>query len=354
MKKIILITLMVTGFVNAAKYEITHIKRGGAVNVRDVPFKNQSVVVDKIAFNTTGISIKECTELEDGSEWCYIHAPRGASHVEGWVNSHFLKKMSKRESFSKAHITNFLYNFYKADEENYMDKLQVFYAFPMQRYMRNKNVSLMELRSKKIQFYKRWPKRRYRLTHLKILKRKPTYIDVQTTVRWRIEGHDDYKKGKDIQKLRLVPVENTFKVSALKTLKHIVFPKPVEPEEAIVAKKTVDSKKDVVKKNPKLVSHEENHSETTKEVTSAKLAELSHKFYIKSGSFFSEISPTYLQSIHDNRFSYLIQKVRQGDKVIRRVFIGPFNSIEEAEKALVTVRAKINEFAYIQRNVRFK
>jgi hypothetical protein len=349
MKKIVLITLMVTGFVNAAKYEITHIKRGGAVNVRDVPFKNQSVVVDKIAFNTTGISIKECTELEDGSEWCYIYAPRGASHVEGWVNSHFLKKMSKKEHFSKAHITNFLYNFYKADEENYMDKLQVFYAFPMQRYMRHRNLSLMELRAKKIQFYKRWSKRHYRLTHLKILKRKPTYIDVQTTVRWRIEGHNDYKKGKDIQKLRLVPVENTFKVSALKTLKHIVFPKPVEPQEAIV-----DNKKAIVDKNSTRVVREANRSGTKKEVTPDKLAALAHKFYIKSGSFFSEISPNYLQRIHDNRFSYLIQKVRQGDKVIRRVFIGPFNSIEEAKEALVTVRAKINEFAYIQRNVRFR
>ena len=354
MKKIILITLILTGLIEAAKYEITHIKRGRAVNVRDVPFKNQSVVVDRVAFNTTGISIKECTELEDGSEWCYINAPRGASHVEGWVNSHFLRKMTKRESFSKAHITNFLYNFYKADEENYMDKLQVFYAFPMQRYMRNKNVSLMQLRSKKIRFYKKWSKRHYRLTYLKILKRNSHYIDVQTTIRWHIEGHDDYKKGKDVQKLRLVPVADTFKVSALKTLRHTVFPKPVEPVKAIVPE------------NPTPVSHEQNKSETKKEVVPTKkevvptkkevvptkAAIFPNKFYIKSGSFFSEISPTYLQSIHDNRFSYLIQKVRQGDKIIRRVFIGPFNSIDEAKEALVTVRAKINEFAYIQTNIK--
>jgi len=336
MKKIILITLIVTGFIEAAKYEITHIKRGGTLNVRDVPFKSKSVVVDRVAFNTTGISIKECTELEDGSEWCYINAPRGASHVEGWVNSHFLKKMTKRESFSKAHITNFLHNFYMADEENFMDKLQVFYAFPMQRYMRNRNVSLMELRSKKIRFYKKWRKRDYRLTYLKILKRNPNYIDVQTTVRWHIEGHDDYEKGKDIQKLRLIPVANTFKVSALKTLKHTVFLKP----------KLV---KDV---NLTFASNKKSVSKTKEEIASHKAAILPNKFYIKSGSFFSEISPTYLKSIHDNRFSYLIQKVRQGDRVIRRVFIGPFNSIDEAKEALLTVRAKINEFAYIQKNIK--
>ena len=48
----------------------------------------------------------------------------------------------------------------------------------------------------------------------------------------------------------------------------------------------------------------------------------------------------------------MIQKVQQGDKVVRRVFIGPFDSITEANKSLVTVRAKINEFAYIQKNIR--
>jgi len=334
MKKIILITLILTGLIQAAKYEITHIKRGGTLNVRDVPYKSKSVVVDRVAFNTTGISIKECTELEDGSEWCYINVPRGASHVEGWVNSYFLKKMTKRESFSKAHITNFLHNFYMADEENYMDKLQVFYAFPMQRYMRNRNVSLMELRSKKIRFYKKWQKRDYRLTYLKILKRKPNYIDVQTTVRWLIEGHDDYEKGKDIQKLRLIPVANTFKVSALKTLRHTVFPKPIIDE------------------NLTLVRNEENISVNNDKIASSQEAMVSNKIYIKSGSFFSAISPAYLETIHNNGFSYLIQKVKQDKKIIRRVFIGPFNSIGEAKEALVIVRAKINEFAYIQRNIK--
>ena len=343
MKNIIILSLILTGLIHAVKYEISNIKRGGTLNVRDVPYKNKSVVVGKIASHTTGISIKECTELEDASEWCYIKAPRGASHIEGWVSSYYLKEMTKRANTSKAHIQNFLHNFYMADEENYLDKLQVFYAFPMQKYKWNKNLSLRDLRIKKVREYKKWPNRDYRMTYLKILKRKANYIDVQTTVRWSFKSHDDYEKGKDIQKLRLVPVANTFKVSALKNFKHIVFPKPkpIVDENTTEVLVNVDNKE--LKKSVAV-------SEAPKKTVSTQIA--SNKFYIKSGSFFSKISPTYLKSIENNGFPYMIQKVQQGNKVVRRVFIGPFNTIKEATQALVTVRAKINEFAYIQSNIR--
>ena len=344
MKNIIILSLILTGLVQATKYEISNIKRGGTLNVRDVPFINQSIVVGKIASPTTGISIKECTELKDGSEWCYINAPRGASHIEGWVSSYYLKEMRQRKTVSKAHIQNFLHNFYMAEEENYLDKLQVFYLFPMKKYLWNKNLSLRDLRIKKVREYKKWPNRDLRFTYLKILKRKVNYIDVQTTVRWSFKNGDDYEKGKDIQKLRLVPVGNTFKVAALKNFKHIVFPKP----------------KPVMDENLTHLASEETIRDTKKEIT-INVAETKiktkerhnvNKFYIKSGSFFSAISPKYLSSISKNGFPYMIQKVQQGNKVVRRVFIGPFNSIDEAKQALVTVRAKINEFAYIQTNIR--
>lgn len=323
------------GLGHATKYEITNIKRGGTLNVRDLPFINKSEIVGRIPSHASNISIKECTELQDGSEWCYINAPQGASHIEGWVSSYYLKKMSKRSRASKAHIQNFLHNFYMADEENYLDKLQVFYAFPMQKYLWEKNLSLMDLRAKKVREYKKWPKRNYRLTYLKILKRKANYIDVQTTVRWSFKGHGDYEKGKDIQKIRLIPMGNTFKVSALKNFKHIVFPKP---------------KPVIEDENLTLMASNSEQNTTTKPIVKKEVP--THKFYIKSGSFFSKISPTYLASISNNGFPYMIQKVQQGDKVIRRVFIGPFNSISEATQALVTVRAKINEFAYIQSNIK--
>jgi len=330
MKKIIIMTLLVMGLGHATTYQISHLKKGSTLNVRDTPFMDSSLVVGKVASNTTDISIKECAELPDKSEWCYIKAPKGASHIEGWVNSYYLKKMSKRLHGSKAHIQNFLHNFYMADEENYMDKLQVFYAFPMQKYLWKKNISLMDLRAKKVREYKKWPKRDYRMTYMKILKRKSNYIDVQTTVRWHFRKGNAYEKGKDIQKLRLVSAGgNGFKVSALKTLKHTVYPKP----------------KPVLDENLTLVASDE----VNETVMATKVVE--NKFYIKSGSFFSEINKNYLQNISSNGFSYIIQKVKQDDKVIRRLFIGPFNSIHDATKALVTVRAKINEFAYIQTNI---
>ncbi|CAA6815357.1 MAG: Unknown protein [uncultured Sulfurovum sp.] len=321
------------GLGHAAKYQITNVKKGGTLNVRDTPFTSVSKVIGRLGANTTGIDIKECAELPDKSEWCYINLPRGGSHIEGWVNSYYLKEMTQKMQGSKAHIQNFLSNFYMADEENYMDKLQSFYAFPMQKYLWSQNVALRDLRIIKVNEYKKWPKRDYRLTYMKILKRKSNYIDVQTTVRWHVQGDDDYEKGKDIQKLRLVQSGNTFKVSALKKLKHIVFPKP-----------------EVVDTNLTLSQVDELNSTNAEPLVAT--SPMPNKFYIKSGSFFSAIAPKYLESITDNGFSYSIQKVQLDNKLIRRVFIGPFNSVDEAKQALVTVRAKINELAYIQTNIK--
>ncbi len=327
MKNIIILMLLLLGFGHATKYEIVHIKRGKALNVRDTPSLRKSSVVGRLSAYTTDVSVKECLEDKRGEEWCYINVPRGGSHLEGWVNSYYLAPMAKTSKFSRLHIQNFLQNFYLADQENFLDKLQVFYAFPMQQYFRSRNVSLMELRQKKVLFYQKWPKRHYRFTYLKILKRKHNYIDVQTTVRWRVEGHGDYEAGKDIQKVRLVPSGNTFKVLAIKYLRHTVYPKP----------KPVDENSTLV------INNEANQTVVPKEEPLD-----GKKFYIKAGSFFSEINKDYLSSISKNGFPYMIQKVRQDDKVIRRVFIGPFNSEEAVKKALTVVRAKINEYAYIQ------
>ena len=334
MKKIILLVLLLLGLGHATKYEIVHLKRGKAVNVRDTSSLRNSKVVGKLAAFTTGVSIRECLVNANGNEWCYINAPKGGSHLEGWVNSYYLAPMAKTSTFSRLRIQNFLQNFYMADEENFLDKLQVFYAFPMQKYLWSKNVSLMDLRQKKVRFYKKWPKRDYRFTYLKILKRKRNYIDVQTTVRWKVKGHGDYDAGKDIQKLRLVRSGNTFKVSALKYLKHTVYPKP----------------KPVEDENVTLAVADELNATTATVDTTAKSGEAiaSKKYYIKSGSFFSEINKNYLASISKNGFAYMIQKVQQDDKVIRRVFIGPFDSTLAATEALTVVRAKINEYAYIQ------
>lgn len=341
MKKIVLIALLLTGFVYATKYQVTNIKPGGTLNVRDFPVVNQSQVVGKLYANTSNITVKKCTELLDNSEWCYIYAQRGASYIEGWVNSYYLKEMKQRIQASKSHIQNFLHNFYMADEEDYMDKLQVFYAFPMQRYRWSKNVSLMDLRAKKVREYKKWTNRDFRMTYLKILKRKSNYIDVQTTVRWHVQNKEDYQKGKDIQKLRLVPAGNTFKVVALKNLRHIVFPKPVEENATLLANQELNvTLPEVAKPSAQTPTTTANSNEIVQ-----------GKFYVKAGSFFSEIDKRYLDKITHNAFPYVIQRVQQGDKIIRRVFIGPFNSIQEATQSLNTIRTNINEFAYIQTNI---
>ncbi len=321
------------GFGNATKYEVTHLKRGKTLNVRDTPNIGKSAVVGKLSSFTTNISIKECMELKSGREWCYISVPRGGSHLEGWVSSYYLAPMSKTSQFSRLHIQNFLQNFYMADEENFLDKLQVFYKFPMQKYFYRKNLSLMELRQNKVREYKKWSKRNYHFTYMKILKRKPNYIDVQTTVRWKFKGHNDSESGKDIQKIRLVPSGNTFKVLAIKNLRHTVFPKPVVQDENMTAVAQADINQTTVASAPVSTSIS------------------SSKYYIKAGSFFLKINSDYLQSIHNHGYSYLVQKVTQGKKVMHRVFIGPFNSEEEAKEALLVVRAKINEYAYIQKNI---
>ena len=333
MKKIIILMLLLFGFGHATKYEIVHIKKGRVLNVRDTPSLRNSAVVGRLAAYTTNVSVKECLEDRRGNEWCYINAPKGGSHIEGWVNSYYLAPMAKTSKFSRLRIQNFLLNFYLSDKEDFLDKLQVFYAFPMQRYFRSRNVSLMELRQKKVNFYKKWPKRNYRFTYLKILKRKHNYIDVQTTVRWRVEGHDDYQEGKDIQKLRLVPSGNTFKVLAIKYLRHIVYPKP----------------KPVTDENTTLVTNNENNKTVASPIDKVvKNTFDGKKYYIKAGSFFSEINKNYLVSISKNGFPYIVQKAYQGNKVIRRVFIGPFYSEEATKEALKVVRARINEQAYIQ------
>jgi hypothetical protein len=333
MKKIIILNLLLLGCVDATEYQLNHIKKGGTLNVREVPVIDSKTVVGKIPENGTGIRIKHCKINESGDEWCYINYPLGGYHLEGWINRYYLKAM-KENTTSKRHITNFLSNFYMADEENFLDKLQVFYAFPMQQYFKKTQVSVMQLRSKKVSYYKKWPKRSYRLTHMKILKRRDKYIDVQTTVRWDIKGKgDESQSGKDIQKIRLLPEDNTFKVYALKNLKHTIFPKP-EP---------------IVEENNTIAKEEETTVDTNI-VPEPRVSTVStnKKYYIKAGSFFGEINSGYLSKITANGFGYVVQKATQNGNTIRRVYIGPFKGSSQATGALPKVRANINANAYIQ------
>lgn len=322
MKKIILLILLLTGLGQATEYQVIHLKKGGTLNVREVPVVNSKTVVGRIPAYATGIRIRECKYNRQGQEWCYIHYPLGGSHIEGWVNGYFLTAM-QGSSTSKAHITNFLHNFYMADGENFLDKLQLFYSFPMQQYFTKKSISLMDLRSKKVSYYKKWPKRDYHLKYLKILKRKANYIDVQTTVDWEIKNSKDDESGKDVQKLRLKPVGNSFKVLALKNLSHTVFPKAELIDEL----------------NATLLSEEMNQTMVAVGET---------KYYIKVGSFFKEINKSYLSNITKNGFPYIIQVAQHENSTIKRLYIGPYDTTIQAIDMLTSVREKINKDAYIQ------
>jgi len=322
MKKIILLLIMTIGLVSATEYRIIHLRKGGRVHVREAPVINSATVVGSIPAYAEGIKIRECKYAKDGKEWCYISYPMGAERLDGWISRYFLAKM-KGDSSSYIYIKTFLKNFYMADEENFLDKLKVFYRFPMQQYFYKKNVNLIQLRTKKVSFYKKWSRRRYSLLSVKILKRRSNYIDVRTVVRWRFKNRNDSESGRDIQKVRLVREDNQFKVLAIKNLRHIVNPKPKEEEEVVDSNITVTD-------------------------TNLTIATTGKQFYIKVGSFFSEPNGDYLLRISQNGFNYTIQDAVQDGDMIKRVYIGPYPSEDKAIEILKDIRVKINKNAYIQ------
>ncbi len=320
MRRVILLIIITIGFIHAIEYKIVNVPKGGRVNVREVPIVNSITKVGTIPSYAVGIKIKDCKYGRDGKEWCYISYPMGARHLDGWVRKYYLAPMGS-DFTSNIYIKSFLQNFYKSDEENFLDKLKVFYYTPMQQYFYMRNVNLIQLRTAKVNFYKKWSVRRYNLLSFKILRKKSNYIDVKTVVRWRLKNRYESSSGVDIQKVRLVPTNGEFKVLAIKNLKHIV-----DTDEIIW--KEVNSSTSI--------------SSDSNIITRDK------QFYIKVGSFFSNPNRNYLEKILQNGFHYIIKEVMQDGAIIKRVYIGPYNTSDEVEKNLKTVREKINRNAYIQ------
>lgn len=320
-KILLLLFILLLGMGNATEYRVTHLKKGKFLNVREEPVVNSKTLIGRLPANSMGIEIRECKYGADAKEWCYVMSGVGRKHLEGWVSRYYLEPMSERSLSSAFYIKHFLRNYYKADEENFLDKLNVFYTFPMQQYMLQKGVSLMNLRASKVRFYKRWPQRYYTLGYMKILKRTADYIDVQVTVHWKFINGDESESGRDIHKLRLVYEGDEFKVLAIKRLLHKVYPK-VEEEESV------------------LVTNDTNNSSTDERA-----------FYIKAGSFLSVPNTEYLNKILAIGYTYVIDEAVQGENLIKRVYIGPFPNMEETMKALEKVRQEVNKNAYIQRRV---
>jgi len=321
MKKYILLFNITIGLLSSTEYRITHLKKGTRLNVREEPIISAKTAIGSLPYNAIGIKIRECKYNKYGQEWCYISYPIGGEHIEGWISSRYLKPM-KNSTTSLIYIKNFLKNFYLADEKNFLDKLQVFYKFPMQQYFYKKNVSLMQLRTLKVLFYKRWPIRKYRLTYVKILRKRRNYTDVQATIRWKLKKNNiDYETGRDIQKIRLVKDRNNnLKVLAIKTLKHTVYPKAIE-----------------------INTQENNETNTTTNNTTDKPL-----FYVKIGSFIYTPNKDYLENITKSGFNYIIKNAEQNGETIKRLYIGPYDTEEKAIEELYIIRNQINPNAYIQ------
>jgi hypothetical protein len=319
----------------ATEYSLTHLRKGGAVNVRAEPMINRHTLVGKLSAKAIGIKIRECKYNARGREWCYISHGIGMQYIEGWVSRKFLLPMKDNREANRFYLKHFLEDYYKADEENFLDKLKVFYTFPMQQYMYQKNVTLMNLRSAKVNFYKYWPKRLYRLGYMKILRKKEDYTDVQITVHWQYDSHNDSRSGRDVHKVRIVQEDEQFKVLAIKRLRQVVNPKVIEDEES------------------KPVVLEENNSVVvTSEINDNKSPSNGiKKYYVKVGSFIKEPRVEYLNKIVSFGFKYKIEKLTHEDKIIRRVYIGPFSTTVETMEALDRIRKKINKNAYIQTNI---
>ncbi len=333
MKKRILLLILTIGILNATEYRVAHLKKGRFLNVREEPIVNSRTLIGRLPSNTIGIEIRECKYGANSKEWCYVSHGVGRKHLEGWVSRSFLEPMSEASISSDFYIKNFLVNYYKADEENFLDKLKVFYIFPMQQYMYQKGVNRMNLRASKVNFYKKWPQRYYTLGYMKVLKRKEDYTDVKVTVHWKFINGSESESGRDVHKLRLVYEENQFKVLAIKKLQHRVYPKVEEIDENASTVIMVDNQEEVT------IAESATVATTSVDSTS---------YYIKAGSFLETPSATYLNKITTAGYSYVIDKANQGGNIIKRVYIGPFPTTAVTMEALEKVRRDVNKNAYIQ------
>jgi len=328
MGRVILFNLIILSTLFSIEYRVAHLRSGMKLNVREIPVISPSTLIGRIPANAIGIKIRECKYAKDGKKWCYIFYPTGAKHIEGWVRAYYLTPLDISVT-SYIYIKNFLKNFYLAEEENFLDKLKVFYDFPLQRYFDKYGVDYIQLRNSKVNFYKRWFNRKYRLLNVSILRRTDSYVDVRTIVEWKFYGKGSFQAGKDIQKIRLVYFGNAMKVKAIKNLEHIVY----------------DSGYGKSNKNNNNINTNDNNN--TNEINNNTTIQ-QNGYYIKVGSFFSEPNQKFLSNIVDSGFKYIIKDDLYNNNTIKRVYIGPYSTREEAEKFLQTVKEKVNKNAYIK------
>ena len=115
-------------------------------------------------------------------------------------------------------------------------------------------------------------------------------------------------------------------------------PQNKEPKAEHVKKEPVKAALKEVKKTKKPVKKPVNKTVTAK-----------GRYYIQVGAFSKYPDKKFLQKLEQNGFNYVIKEFEINGKKIKRVYVGPFATKKEAQKALKKVRAKINKDAFVKR-----
>lgn len=124
---------------------------------------------------------------------------------------------------TKEQIKSFLNSFYKSGEESFPSKTLRYYNSKVDRYFSMKNVSKEDILEDKIQYYKKWVKRRYDFKDFEVIDSHITdgiqYYVVSTVVDWNVtSAKGKSRKDTSYNIITLIENDSGFLVKAIKTL----------------------------------------------------------------------------------------------------------------------------------------
>ncbi len=103
-------------------------------------------------------------------------------------------------------------------------------------------------------------------------------------------------------------------------------------------------------KRAKVVASKSQPKTTPQPQSKPKRAKVNAKgsYYIQVGAFLKyDPDRSFLQKIKQAGFSYIIKEFHINGKRVKRVYVGPFSSRQEAKRYLAKVQAKINKNAFV-------
>ncbi len=128
--------------------------------------------------------------------------------------------------------------------------------------------------------------------------------------------------------------------------KQVESVKPIDPKATAAAAqiKTLSEQtpqeKHIKKEEPKKA-----HTEAAKQAPQQKQAEPKGTYYVQVGSFKNEATIKELQN--KIKVAGYVATTKQGDKNVSKVWVGPFESKNDADKALPKIRTKIKNDAFV-------